>query len=86
MILLIVCSTNKKNFSASSYYPGRGDHNHDLARLDPENDGFHQLRVDDHNSDSDGDWNDDEQELLLATKNPSRFAEVMANEVSLQHS
>ncbi|KAF8257247.1 hypothetical protein EI94DRAFT_1709340 [Lactarius quietus] len=63
----------------SLYYPGHGDNNHDLSRLDPDNDSFYKPRVDDHNGDSNGDWNDDEQDLQIAIKNPSRFAKVMAN-------
>ncbi|KAF8258428.1 hypothetical protein EI94DRAFT_1835042 [Lactarius quietus] len=73
-------SKGKRIQRTSSYYPGRGDHNHDLAQLDPNNNGFYTPRVDDHNGSLDGDWNDDEQELQLAIKNPSRFSEVMANE------
>ncbi|KAF8257917.1 hypothetical protein EI94DRAFT_1835313 [Lactarius quietus] len=73
-------SKGKRIQRTSSYYPGRSDHNHNLAQLDPNNNGFYTPRVDDHNGSSDGDWNDDEQELQLAIKNPSRFSEVMANE------
>ncbi|KAF8260296.1 hypothetical protein EI94DRAFT_1811888 [Lactarius quietus] len=73
-------SKGKQLKRTSLYYPGCGDHNHDLAQLDPDNDGFYKPRVDDHNGESDGDWNDNEQELQLAIKNPSRFFEAVANE------
>ncbi|KAF8259217.1 hypothetical protein EI94DRAFT_1813701 [Lactarius quietus] len=40
----------------------------------------HKPCINDHNTKSDGDWNDDEQSFELALKNPSRFADVMATE------
>ena len=81
---LIACQTSRK-FSATSYYPGRGDTTHPLSFLDPTNDGRRIPNVDDNGFESDEDWNVDEQTVELSLQNPSRFAEVMANEVSLQH-
>jgi hypothetical protein len=72
-----------RNFSDSSYYPGHGDTTHILSHLDPKTDGFLKPSVDDHDVESDGGWNDDEHIVELAIKNPSRFSEVMANEVCL---
>jgi hypothetical protein len=70
--------------SASLYYPGRGDNNHVLSQLHTEKDGFIKPDVDDHAIKSDGDWHDDEQIVKLSLRNPSRFSEVMAIEVSSQ--
>jgi hypothetical protein len=72
--------SNKKN-SATSYYPGRGDTTHSLASLDPENRALHNPNVDDSETETDED--DDEEIVELALKNPARFAQVMAVEVSL---
>ncbi|KAF8257671.1 hypothetical protein EI94DRAFT_1708743 [Lactarius quietus] len=63
-------SKGKQLQHTSLYYPN----NHDLSRLDPDNDGFYKPRVDDQNGDSDGDWNDDKQDLQITIKNPSRPA------------
>jgi hypothetical protein len=69
--------TNEK-FSASSFYPGRGDTTHPLASLDPENQDFHNPNVDNGSETED----DDEEIVDLSLKNPARFSEIMATEVS----
>lgn len=73
---------SNKKISAASYYPGRGDTTHPLASLDPENRVFHNPNVDDSETETDDD--DDEEIVELALKNPGRFAQVMAVEVSLR--
>lgn len=65
-----------------SYYPGRGDTTNPLSSLDPTNEGRHIPNVDDNGIESDEDWSVDEQTVELSLKNPARFEEVMANEVS----
>ena len=71
--------------SAASFYPGCGDTTHPLASLPSfdENQVFCNPNVDDQDNLSEEDCNDDEEIVELALKNPARFAEVMAVEVSL---
>jgi hypothetical protein len=74
-------SLNEKN-SASSFYPGRGDDSHVLARLDKAN--FHAPPVDDENSETDDDSMEDDNTVEFALKQPNKFSESLAIEVSMQ--
>ena len=73
---------NEKN-SASSFYPGRGDDSHLLARLD---NAFHTPEVDDDGFVTDNDSIVDDDAVELALQAPNKFSESLAIEVSLQHS
>jgi hypothetical protein len=77
---------NLRKFSASSFYPGRGDNTHALARLDHGNYTFHAPTVDDDGAVSDDDSADDNQAVELALKYPNKFSESVAIEVSRQRS
>jgi hypothetical protein len=66
-----------------SFYPGRGDNSHVLARL---NNAFHTPEVDDEGFETDGDLTDDDETVELALQAPNKFTESLAIEVSLQHS
>lgn len=68
----------------SSFYPGRGDHTHPLARLNHGNHAFHAPAVDDDGVETDEDSVDDNQAVELSLKYPSKFSESVANEVSRQ--
>ena len=80
MLSLINRAINEK-ISASSFYPGRGDNAHPLARLDPEDNMHHTPDVDDENSETEDD-SDDENAVELALKAPNKFSESLAIEVS----
>ena len=69
--------------SATSFYPGRGDDNHLLARLD---NAFHVPEVDDDGFGTDEDSIVDDDTVELALQAPNKFSESLAVEVSLQHS
>jgi len=72
-----------KKISASSFYPGRGDNTHPLARIDHGNT-FHTPQVDDDGSETDDDSIDDGHAAEFAFKqHPNKFSESMAIEVSL---
>ncbi|KAN0141184.1 hypothetical protein V8E53_000940 [Lactarius tabidus] len=64
----------------SSFYPGRGDNTHALARLDHGNYTFHAPTVDDDGAVSDDDSADDNQAVELALKYPNKFSESVAIE------
>jgi hypothetical protein len=74
-----------KFFLALSFYPGRGDTTHPLASLahfNVDDQVFYNPNVDDRDNDFEEDYNEDEEIAELALKNPTKFAEVMATEVS----
>ena len=84
----VVCSSNKRKFSASSFYPGRDDTTHPLvpvANFKTDDRVFFNPNVDDLGleTEEDDDNNDEEEIVELALKNPAKFAQVMATEVSL---
>ncbi|KAN0138015.1 hypothetical protein V8E53_004186 [Lactarius tabidus] len=69
----------------SSFYPGHSDTTHPLASLahfNVDDQVFYNPNVDDHNNNFKEDYNEDEEIAELALKNPTKFAEVMATEVS----
>jgi hypothetical protein len=74
-------SLNEKN-SVSSFYPGCGDDSHILARLDKAN--FHAPPVDDENSETDDNSMEDDNTVEFALKQPNKFSESLAIEVSMQ--
>jgi hypothetical protein len=84
--LCMLSHINLRKFSASSFYPGRGDYTHALAHLDHGNHTFHAPAVDDDGVETDEDSVDDDQAVELALKYPNKFSENVANEVSRQHS
>lgn len=75
-----VCSPNKQwDNTASSYYPGRGDDNHVLARLDAQLDpDLHDTDADDYAFETEEDWMGDD---LITKGLPSKFSESVAAEV-----
>lgn len=77
------CQLRRENFSASSFYPGRGDNTHPLAHLDQGKSVFHTPDVDDDDSETEEDPTDDEPAVELSLKHPSKFSESLAIEVSL---
>ncbi|KAF8259580.1 hypothetical protein EI94DRAFT_1813136 [Lactarius quietus] len=64
----------------SSFYPGRGDHSHALARLDPALSTFHTPDVDDDGSLTEDDPVEDDHAVELALKFPNKFSESLAVE------
>ena len=68
-------------FTASSYYPGRGDNNHSLAALS-QNSIFYAPSVDNDGSQTEDDPVDDELPVLDAQKHPNKFSESLAVEVN----
>ena len=85
MYLYMLSQTNLQKFSASSFYPGRGDNTHVLAHVDYAVPPFHGPPVDNDNVQTDESVEDDEA-VELAHKYPNKFSESMANEVSQQQS
>jgi len=79
-VYVIACQQQK--FSASSFYPGRGDNTH---VLDCQNYTFHTPEVDDDGSETEY-LTEDEHAVELALKHPNKFSESMVIEVSLQRS
>ena len=72
------------NFSASSFYPGRGDTTHVLARLNQGNSVVYAPDVNDDGSETeDEDPIEDKHAVELALKHPSKFSESLVIEVSL---
>jgi hypothetical protein len=69
-------------FSASSFYPGRGDNSHELASLNYGKSGFHTPEVDDEGTETEEDPADEERSIELALKFPNKFSESLAVEVS----
>ncbi|KAN0129043.1 hypothetical protein V8E53_013193 [Lactarius tabidus] len=61
-----------------SFYPGRGDNTHPLARLDRGNFAFHAPPVDDDGTETEDSADDDTAEVSL--KHPSKFLESLAIE------
>ena len=72
-----------EKISASSFYPGCGDNAHPLAHLNAKDNMHHTPDVDDKNSETEDDL-DDENALKLALKAPNKFLESLAIEVSSQ--
>ena len=70
----------QRNFSASSFYPGRGDNTHALAHIDNAIHPFHAPAVDDDNVNTD-DSVEDEEAVELASSFPNKFSESVAKEV-----
>jgi hypothetical protein len=71
-----------EKFSASSFYPGRGDNTHNThlpARLDHRNYAFHTPEVDDDGSETE----EDPMEDVAVKLPPNKFSESVAIEVSL---
>jgi hypothetical protein len=84
---ICVCYLNQqRNFSASSFYPGRNDNTHVLARLNHENYTSHTPEVDDEGSETEEDLIDDDHTDELSLRHPNKFSESLAIEVSLQRS
>ena len=75
---------NNNIILASSFYPGRSDNSHVLARLD--NHTLHTPKVDNNGFGTDEDSIDDNDIVELALKLPTKFSESLAIEVSLQRS
>jgi hypothetical protein len=76
----VCCHLPTKKFQVSSYYPGRGDHSHVLARLDHANrDMFHSPAVDDDCTETEEDQTDDKDEDTVKNthKHPTKFLESM---------
>ena len=85
---MFVQQTNKLFFSATSFYPGRGDTTttHPLASIanfNTDDQVFYNPNMDDHDIETEEDDDDDDEIVELALKNPAKFAQVMATEVSL---
>ncbi|KAN0141246.1 hypothetical protein V8E53_001002 [Lactarius tabidus] len=68
----------KARRDVSSFYPGRGDNTHPLARLDRGNFAFHAPPVDDDGTETEDSADDDTAEVSL--KHPSKFSESLAIE------
>ena len=71
----------RRKFSASSFYPGRGDSTHALAHIDYAIPPFNAPAVDDDNVDTDDEAEDNEA-VELASKYPNKFSKNVAKEVS----
>ena len=70
-----------------SFYPGRGDTTttHPLASVanfNTDDQVFYNPNVDDHDIETEEDDNDNDEIVELTLKNPTKFAQVMATEVS----
>lgn len=84
LLLPVNVSTHTRTFSASSFYPGRGDNSNKLASLtslDHGNAGFHTPEVDDEGTETEEDSADEEPTLELALKFPNKFSESLVIEV-----
>ena len=80
---MVVWFTSIRKFSASSYYPNRGDTTHVLAALDP---AAHDSDTNGDNFEHEDDWlEDDEHAVGTARKVSARTSEAMVTEVSPQH-
>ena len=82
----IVCSSNKQKISASSFYSSRDDTTHpftSVTNFKPDDQVFFNPNVDDNHGEETEEDDVDEEIAELALKNPAKFAQVMATEVSL---
>ncbi|KAN0139137.1 hypothetical protein V8E53_003026 [Lactarius tabidus] len=70
----------KRPERTSSYYPGRGDDNHVLARVNQGNSVFYAPEVDDDGCQSEDDPVEDELPAELALKYPNKFSESLGIE------
>ena len=84
-MLVNVWFTKRRKFSASSFYPNRGDFAHPLTALDPENQLPHDLEPNDNNIEHEDDWLEPKALVDVARKTSTKTLEATATEVSLQH-
>ena len=82
MLVDIWFAKQTRIFSASSYYPNRGDYAHSLATLDPDNPS-NDFNTDDNSIENEDDWMEAEYVVGTTPKMSARTYEAMETEVSL---